>query len=40
MDGFKVYVQEGIAAKKEVVTLGFDKLLFIERISIDGLKQF
>ena len=40
VDGFKVYVQEGIAAKKEVVTLGFDKLLFIERISIDGLKQF
>lgn len=37
VDGIKLYVQEGISAKTEIVTLGLEKLLFMERISIEGI---
>ena len=36
VDGFNVYVQPGIRFKKETVTLGYEKMLFFERILIDG----
>ena len=38
VDGFRVYVQPGIKADKEIVTLGLEKMLFLERITIDGIR--
>ena len=40
VDGFTVYLQKGIESDKEVVTLGLQKFLFMEKISIDGIKLF
>lgn len=39
-DGFPIYVQQGVVAEKEIVTLGIEKMLFLERITIEGLKRF
>ena len=38
-DGFRVFVQPGIQAERETVTLGLEKMLFLERITIEGLKM-
>lgn len=40
VDGFKVFVQKGIEANKDIVTIDLGKLLFIERILVNGIKQF
>lgn len=39
VDGFKIYAQQSLVAEKEVVTLGLDKLLFMEKVTVDGLKS-
>ena len=39
-DGISIYLQPGIEAEKEIITLGLEKMLFLERVTIDGIKQF
>lgn len=38
VDGIKIYMQKGIEAEKEVVKLDLEKFLFMEKISVNGLK--
>ena len=40
VDGVSIYLQRGIEAQKEIVTLGLEKMLFLERVTIDGMKRF
>ena len=39
VDGVSIYLQRGIEAQKEIVTLGLEKMLFLERVTIDGIKR-
>ena len=38
--GVSIYVQPGIENEKNVVTLSLEKMLFLERITVDGMKKF
>ncbi|HZK02559.1 MAG TPA: hypothetical protein VFC96_06840 [Anaerovoracaceae bacterium] len=38
--GYKVYLEKGIEAEKDVVTIDLVKFLFMEKMTVDGLKRF
>ena len=40
MDGYHIYVQPGVRFGKETVTLGYEKMLFFERVIIDGANMY